>query len=499
MLRRLAQGISMAAATVLAVGTGSAKPSDGQTTVMIYRPETTQSASGAFALVTVRRTFSLKAGDNDLQIADVAAQLDPTTVTLHDVTDPDAQVTEQSFDYDLGSVDKLLGRYVGQAITLVTDGGEIKGTLLTFDQTQLVVQTDDAASPVQIVERGKNLRDIRFGKLDGGLVTRPTLSWKLRTKKAGDHTIEITYQTFGVSWSADYTVVLSADQKRVDFSGWLTVTNGSGATWTDATIKLVSGDVHHSVPVNPQAAPQYDDQGQQIDPNNQPIRPQHQYDIPTSATLGGQAQKQVQLFPPSSAAGGHVYRHEYTSRYAAYYLKQGYPQMQPDIDGPQYQAKQINEVAEFLEVKNTDKNGMGTALPGGEVRVYKRGDDGALTLMSEESIGHTPKDGDIQIRVGNSQDITGERRQADFQVDEQHKLMHEKFEYKLHNKRKDAIEVVVSDLPYRWKNWKIEDATVAATNADNLHSDDGRTKFRVKVPANGDATLTYTVTYFGWP
>jgi hypothetical protein len=489
MIRKL----SLVTLASLAVGTAADAAKGSDTTVMIYRPEQPQGTTGTFALVTERRTFSMKNGDNQIKITDVAAQLDPTTVTVHDVTDPDAQVTEQSFDYDLGSIDKLLGRYVGQQITLVTEAGDIKGTLLTFDAAQLVVQTDDANSPVQIVERGKNLRDIRFGKLDGGLVTKPTLSWTLRTKKPGDHTVEITYQSYGVTWSADYTVVISSDDKRVDFSGWLTISNNSGGGWTDAVIKLVSGDVHHSVPVNPQA-PQYDGDGNAIDPNNQPIKPQKVYAIPGNATIGAQAQKQIQLFPPSSAAGGHVYLYDYTAKYAGYYIKQNYPQMQPDIDGPQYQAKQINEVSEYLEVKNSDKNGMGTALPGGDVRVYRRADDGALTLMSDATIGATAKDGDIRVRIGTVQDISAERRQADFQVDEQHKEMHEKFEYKLHNKKKEAIEVVMTDLPYRWRNWRIENASVPSVNTD-----DGRATFRVKVPANGDATLTYTVTYYGWP
>lgn len=482
---------------VAAAGVGVAKPGDPGTTVTIYRAESPNRSGGydpGFAVVTDRRTLSLKAGDNEVKFENVAAQIDPTTVSLRDLTDAEAVVLEQSFDYDLGSVDTLLGRYVGQTIVLITEQGETRGTLLSFDANQLVIQTEDAAMPVQIVQRGKNLRDIRFGALAGGLVTKPTLSWKLKTKKGGDHLVEVTYQTRGIAWSADYTVVLSADAKKVDFSGWLTVANQSGAPFKAATLRLVSGDIHRAQATTAVAQPQYDEQGYQIDPNNPgPSKPRHEYDVPATATLGSMATKQVELFAPTSASGGRVYVSDYVPRYASYYIKQNYPQMDPGIDGG-YNAKAFNEAAEYIEIKNTDKNGMGLSLPGGEIRVYKRSDDGALSLMSEELLPHTPKDGEIRIRLGASADILGERKQADFKVDERAKEMTEKFEIKVKNKKKEAVEVVLTEMPFRWRNWRIEDGSVP-----NVLTDDGKVQFRVKVPANGETVLTYTTVYSAWP
>jgi hypothetical protein len=482
---------------VLAFATiGSAK--QNPTVVSIYKPDPPRpgqydpTGGAGFAVVVQTTTVTMKAGENVVQLTGVPVSIDPTTVGLRDLTEPEADVLEQSFEYDLASVDKLLSKYVGQTITVVTDSGTTAGTLLTFDAAQLVLETKDSQTPIQIIQRGKSLRDIRFPEL-AGLRKEPALVWKIKAKKEGKHDLEVTYLTWGLAWSTDYTMVLSADQKKVDFSGWLSVANTSGAKFAGAKIKLIAGDVHRAASQQQQQQqPQYDEYGNYIDPNSQPSRPRYEYSVPTGATLEGT--KQVELFKPISASGGKVYMYEYVPRYATYYQRQSYPQMDPGLDGYQGQPKPINEVAEFLEVKNTDKNGLGVSLPAGKVRIYRRGDDGGLALISEENMLHTGKDGEIRVRVGQTTDITGERKQVDFQVDERAKEIREKFEIRLKNKRKEAVEVVLMEMPFRWRNWRVDDESVPV-----VMTGDNRAQFRVKVPAGGDATLTFTMVYHTWP
>jgi len=59
-----------------------------------------------FALVKDRRELPdvFKAGINLIQFRDVAATLDATSVHFRSLTDPAAQVVEQNYEFDLGTV-----------------------------------------------------------------------------------------------------------------------------------------------------------------------------------------------------------------------------------------------------------------------------------------------------------------------------------------------------------------------------------------------------------
>src|SRR5437762_2280627 len=104
---------------------------------------------------------------------------------------------------------------------------------MSFDAGQIVLKTDSAAEPIQIIQRAYNVKNIKFGKLPDELITKPTLVWMLDASKAGDQLVRVTYETSAMAWTADYTAVISADDKSLDLSGWVTITNQSGGTYKD--------------------------------------------------------------------------------------------------------------------------------------------------------------------------------------------------------------------------------------------------------------------------
>ena len=66
------------------------------------------------------------------------------------------------------------------------------------------------------------------------------LYWNVQSEIDGEATVEITYFTSGISWSADY--VLVADPARaVGFEGFVRVSNNSGEEYEDAQVRLVVG------------------------------------------------------------------------------------------------------------------------------------------------------------------------------------------------------------------------------------------------------------------
>src|SRR5438552_247347 len=64
------------------------------------------------------------------------------------------------------------------------------------------------------------------------------------TVHRGSQTIEASYLTAGMNWRADYVLLVNADDTKGDLQGWVTLTNSSGATFEDARLQLVAGDVN---------------------------------------------------------------------------------------------------------------------------------------------------------------------------------------------------------------------------------------------------------------
>src|SRR5947209_3981309 len=201
----------------------------------------------SFALVKDRRELPdvFRKGLNVIHFRDVAATLDPTSVHFRSLTDPQAQVLEQNYEFDLVSADKLLQKYIDHKITVHTrDGKSYEGTLLSYDAQRLVLAGDRDKGPIYLVERGENVKRIAFSKLPEGLLTRPTLVWEVEARKPGKHLIEVSYIANQLAWRADYNLVLKGDDKRADLSGWVTIRNHSGVAYASATVKLLAGQTH---------------------------------------------------------------------------------------------------------------------------------------------------------------------------------------------------------------------------------------------------------------
>ena len=189
----------------------------------------------------VREIRGLDIGeDGGVKFTDVARLIDATTVHFKSLTDPGAKLLEQNYQYDLVSADKLLQKYIDKPIQVICPGKTYAGALLSFDGAQIVLKEEGG---ITMVQRADNVRDIRFGMLPEGLLTRPTLVWQVATGRPGRHLAEVTYQTGGVNWHAEYVLVLGGEDKTADMSGWVSVQNNSGKTYRQAKLKVIAGDV----------------------------------------------------------------------------------------------------------------------------------------------------------------------------------------------------------------------------------------------------------------
>ena len=70
------------------------------------------------------------------------------------------------------------------------------------------------------------------------------LYWNVQSELDGEATIQITYFTSGITWSADYLLIADKDEKQLSFDGFVRVFNNSGEEYEDAQVRLVVGTIN---------------------------------------------------------------------------------------------------------------------------------------------------------------------------------------------------------------------------------------------------------------
>ncbi len=441
------------------------------------RPLVTGPTPG-YAIVREVRHITLTNGINSVEYVDVPAAIDPTTVTFRSLTAGDlTSVLEQSFAYDVAVPEKMLQRYVGQTILINRkvpreEKPETKeGRLLSYDQSHLVIETRNKQMPIEMVPRNGDITEIKLFNVPGRVVTKPTLYWKLEAKRPGPQDIQVGYRTDGLTWRADYNVVLNKDGTGADISAWASVVNATGTTFSDTRLKLVAGDIQRLA------------RGAEATPPA-PAGDYHLYTLPGATTLPSDSTKQIQLFAPRSNIGvtrSFVYT---GGSNEARRFARAEPATERDFG-----TRSASHVDVYLRLKNTQQNGLGQALPAGRVRVYQA-DETDSEFIGEDVVGHTPADSEIVARIGSAFDMTVERTQSEFQMDPNGRAITESFEITVHNQKKEAVNVVVREPLYRWSNWTI------VKKSDEFQKQSDRTvEFPVEAPAGGEKKLTYTVKY----
>lgn len=467
----------------------------GQVSLTIYSAGSEGGGADGFAVVRELRKVPLEKGKNaGLRFDNVAATIDGTSVTVRSLTDPaGTRVLEQTFAYDLVSTDKLLERYLDKTLTLQTKDGKIEGTLLSYDAGTLVLKTADKAVPVQVVARDQNLTRIAFGELPGGLISKPTLIWDISAAKAATHELQVAYQATGLGWAADYSLVLNDKENAGDFSGWATINNHSGASFENASLKLVAGDVRRLETIRVRggagrkmvmmdAAAESDSAGFA----EKSFFEYHLYTLGRPTTVLQNATKQIELFNAAKDVGLRKVLVYYGATVPEWYWGSLQNDRNLSVQGN-------TKVDVYVELKNKKENGLGLPLPKGKVRVFKKDDaDGSLEFVGEDRIQHTAKDETVLLKLGQAFDVVGERKQSDYRMDP--KNIWESFEITLRNHKKEAATVLVKENLYRYTNWELD------KKADGgFKKVDSRTiTTEVTIPPDGEKKISYTVHYFGW-
>ncbi|MCH8151034.1 MAG: DUF4139 domain-containing protein [Planctomycetes bacterium] len=443
-----------------------------------------------FGVVKEVRTVNLKAGLNELRFTDVAQFIDPTTVSFVDLTDPQGtQVLEQNFEFDLINTQKLYEKYIDGEVGLeVTQDGEttvVTGKVLAVSGGMFILQTPQG---LEFVPQGSGRIKLPPLPLEG-LVTKPTLVWKIDAEQAGEREIRTTYQTNGITWRADYNLMLNADDSQADLGAWVTVMNVSGRAYQNARLKLIAGDVQR-------VQPEYGYRGSSPGPGKRAGLPPgfeersffeyHLYTLPRRTDILSNTTQQITLFPTARDVSVEKVLVYYGLSAGAGWGSSSSPRTDRNLG-----TLSNPKVDVYVRFKNEDDNNLGMPLPRGKVRVYKQDEaDETLEFVGEDLIDHTPNNETVLIRVGQAFDIVGERTQTNFTIDTRADLITESFKIQVRNHKEQQIKVIIKENLYRWVNWQIAQAS------DEHEKIDGRTiHFEVNIPPDGEKTVTYTVKY----
>ena len=469
MRRRLAAALVLGSTIAVAPASGAPPPAVGRDTrtdlaITVYNQD--------LALVKDTRELALAAGESTLRFEDVAAKIDPRTVAVRSLTDPaKLAVVEQNYVFDLISPEKLMDKYVGREVELVETDARLRG-----QTTKATLLSTNGGPVYQVGDRihvGHPGRVI-LPSLPEELYARPTLLWRLANSGAAKHKVEVSYLTGGVSWAADYVVVVNADDSRADLTGWVTLTNQSGTRYDDATLKLVAGQVNRTVEpevlvreermlARAAAPPKFAEEA---------FFEYHLYTLDRPATLADNETKQMRLL-----AGNDV---GITKTFLIVGQPAWWRSRQGDLghDVP---------VGVYVELKNAEANHLGMPLPAGTVRLYKQDKGGAQQFIGEDRIKHTPKDESVQLKVGEAFDVVATRTQTDYRAINVKPYDAEvAFAIKIRNHKSEAVTVTLRE-PIRGE-WKVVESSHQHTKVDA-----GTLGFDVSVPADGEVVVSYRV------
>ncbi len=368
-----------------------------------------------------------------------------------------------------------LAEAIGQTLAFVRAKGDtVRATVLRVAPPQyrltdgriLLSEPGEPAFPAELVR------------------TTPDVTVALEAARARPRT-ELAYVTQGASWQAVYQVVLGAGG-RAAVSGAATIASQTVRA-DSADVDLVAGAIQRAGPPAPRA---YASAGlamaraaDEVAAGEEAVGETHVYRLPTRVALQPGTPVTTALFPRASAP----YTQELVVPGALPW--RGFLAQTPGE--PTRVAVQV-----WYRVARARGSSFGARpLPGGTVQVYQADSSGRVQLLGEARSDHTAPGRDLRVQAGDAFDVTAERVQTDYTQEAlppprrgmpARQRATATYRVTIANAKPDALTVDVREA--RFGVWKVVESSVPA---EKLSASEVR--FRVPVPGNGEATLTYTV------
>jgi len=442
-------------------------------------PNTTLGAQTSLSIysdgrVVVRRTVpqSLQKGRNALTLQ--LEGLDPATLFSPDtaVAITGAVLRPASSQAD------AMGRAVGQTLGFVRGKGDtVRATVIRVDPPQYRL----ADGRLLLSAPGEPLFPAELVR------TAPEATITLEASR-GRPTTLLAYVAQGVKWEATYQAILSSDGSRGTVGGAATVTS-QGLRADSAEVQLVAGSVRRARPAGPEYSPAprlaalavTAEQAQM--PAEQAVGETHVYALPGRISLEPGVPVTAALFPRGTTSVGQEFVVPGVLPWRGYF---GQAPSEP------------NQVP--VQVWYSFSRTRGTAFgdrpwPGGTMQLYQPDSSGRLQLIGEATIGHTAAGKEVRVQAGDAFDVSAERVQTDYNQEQVPSgrrgvpaRMRVTASYRVTVANAKATGITVDVRETHSGTWRVVDSSVPVEKLSSTES-----RFRLRVPAGGEAILTYTV------
>jgi hypothetical protein len=438
-------------------------PLAGQTSLSIYRD----------GRVVVRQSLqqALQRGRNALTLR--LEGLDPATLFSSDTS---VNVVSAEVRYP-STRDDALARSVGRTLSFSRGTGDtVKATVIRVTPPQyrvgdgrlLLESPGEPLFPAELVRTG------------------PEAAVVVDAARARPRT-ELAYVTQGVTWEALYQVILTG--LRCQVSGTATVSSQSLRA-DSADVQLVAGTIQRTRKTPP-GAPALEemrvlagriaayDAAAAVE---EAVGETHVYQLPGRLTIEPGVPVATALFPRSSTPVTQELIVPGVLPWRGWIGQSPEPNRLP--------------VQVWYTLKRARNTPFGDRpLPAGTVQLYQADSSGRVQLIGEAANNHTAAGRDLRLQSGDAFDVSAERVQTDFTQETlppvrrglpNRQRVTAVYRVTISNAKAEPVTVDVREA--RYGVWKIVESSVPP---EKLSATEMR--FRLNVPAGGEATLTYTV------
>jgi len=419
----------------------------------------------------VRRTLPVRVPAGTSTQPLVLGIFDPASFTVLDRT---VQVAAVRYD-GATTEDALLRRNIGQVFTFPQGdaGGVVRARLLAVDPERWEI-VDAGAT------RWQGVVFARPGRLmwDASLVPlAPIADVTLVAERARD-VLPVMYRAPGGSWAAGYRVYLGSNG-RIEGTAQV---NAGTLDLQNANVQLLAGDIGRQAQPMPMAMAREADfagRGAQggVVAISESVGEVKLYTLPGAISFTPGTQVVVPLCAPAAVAPE---------------LRLTVPGSLPFYGGIGQETDEVEvPVMVSYRLPHELKTPFGDLpLPAGAVSVFDTDAGGRVQLVGQGSIGHTAPGEQVEVQTGTAFDVSARRTQTEYATTRATSptrvVATVGYSVTLKNAKDSAVTVEVRED--RGGEWNVISSSVPAVRRSS-----SRTVFPVRVPACGEATLTYRI------
>jgi hypothetical protein len=241
------------------------------------------------------------------------------------------------------------------------------------------------------------------------------LFWNVSSEVDRQATIQITYFTSGISWTADYITIAAADESTMDVEGFVRVSNESGEEYEDAQIRLVVGTINLVEKIAELAQMEEKEvralsRDKQMPLKQKAVRLMYEGKDAANYSISGEELLQEKEIIKEGLSEYFIYTVEGTETIA-----NGWSKRIRSFEGSgvplkiqyRYRPREYgDQLVRMYLMTNDEKSNLGsTPLPDGTVRVFRSNGRDGLTYLTQQAIKYIPIGDKIELNLGQDPEV----------------------------------------------------------------------------------------------